>query len=165
MAYIQSMDLISECIDYSLYPKRIWLKPSWASVVFEDDWGDGCYARHLDRGTLETLLEIVSDLGEKHVAFSDPNLLQYSEKLELSKLDEIQLSSSAFLIVGGLGWGICGTGDDWCAVAGKREIMAPFIDSCGGFSQIRDSYPVSETTLEAHKEFLRNNFKNYKTKL
>lgn len=154
------MNLITEYVDYSLYPNRIWLKPDWASVVFEDDWGDGKCPRHLEQGKLETLIGIVSKLGETHVTYSDPNRLEFQENLELSRLDEIQIMSSAFLVAGQCGWAICGTGDGWCSVAGDRRIMKPFIESCGGFSQIQLAYPTLDTMLRDHKEFLCNNFKN-----
>ena len=157
---IRPMNLITEYVDYSLYPNRIWLKPDWASVVFEDDWGDGKCPRHLELWKLEALINIVSKLGETHVTYSDPNRLEFEDNLELSRLDQVQISSSAFLVAGQRGWAICGTGDGWCSVAGDPRIMKPFIESCGGFSQIQIAYPTPDIMLSDHVEFLCNNFKN-----
>ncbi len=142
------------------YPNFIWNDDRWLSVVFEDDWGDGTEPRHLAKETLNKLVSLVSIKGEKLVTYEDPNFLEYKLNVPLLDLDDLQLQSSAFYVMGSLGWGICGTGDGWCAVGGTSEIMTPFISSCGGFSKIKKVYPLSPSTLNEHKKFIRLNFKS-----
>ena len=154
------MNEINSHISIDKYPNCIWVNENWLSVVFEDDWGNGCNPRHLNKDILNTLINVVSEIGEQTAFFSDPNLNDNRSGVKLNELDSLQIVSSSFYVVGSKGWGICGTGDGWCVVGGNVSIMRSFINLSGGFEKIRNSYQASVQTLAEHTYFLRQNFKN-----